>query len=120
MLLKKRDKIVSEERVNVKLPKLVMTKLDGKSLDWFRFWNQFESEIDKAEIGPVGKLSYLKEFLIPRVRLFIDGLPFTSEGYSRDKSILLGKFVKSNESAAARIQCITSLPVPEFTSKPNR
>ena len=73
--MKKRDKIVSEERVTVKLPKLVMTKLDGKSLDWFRFWNQFKSEIDKAEIGPVGKLSYLKEFLIPRVRLFIDGGP---------------------------------------------
>ena len=51
-LLKKRDIIVSEERVNVKLSKLVITKFDGKSLDWFCFWNQFENEIDKAEIGP--------------------------------------------------------------------
>ena len=58
----KRDKIVNEERVNVKLPKLVITKFDGTSLDWFRFWNQFESEIDKAEIGSVSKFSYLKAF----------------------------------------------------------
>ena len=29
----KRDKIVNEERVNVKLPKLVITKFDGTSLD---------------------------------------------------------------------------------------
>ena len=34
----KRDKIVNEKRVNVKLPKLVITKFDGKSLDWFRSW----------------------------------------------------------------------------------
>ena len=47
----------------MKLHKLIITKLDGTSLDWFRFWNQFESEIDKAEIDPVSKFSYLKEFL---------------------------------------------------------
>ena len=34
----KRDKIVNEKRVNVKLPKLVITKFDGTSLDWFRSW----------------------------------------------------------------------------------
>ena len=115
----KRDKILNEERVNVKLPKLVITKFDGTCLHWFRFWNQFESEIDKAEIGSVSKFSYLKELLIPRVRLLIDGLPFTSEGYSRAKSILLGKFGKSTEIAAAHIQCITSLPVIQ-NSDPNR
>ena len=43
----KRDKTVNEERVNVKLSKLAITKSDDTSLDWF------ESEIDKAEIGPV-------------------------------------------------------------------
>ena len=55
-----RDKIVNEQRVNAKLPKLVITitKFDDKSsLDWFRFWNQYESEIDKAEIGPVSKFA---------------------------------------------------------------
>ena len=73
----KRDNIVNEERVNVKLSKLVITKFDGTSLDWFRFWNQFESEIDKAEIGSASKSSNLKELLIPRVRLHIDSLLFT-------------------------------------------
>ena len=115
----KRDKIINEERVNVKLPKLERTKFDGTSLDWFRFLNQFESEIDKAEIGPVSKFSYLKELLIPRVRLLIDGLAFTSGDYSRAKSILLDKFGKSTETAAAHIQCITSLPVTQ-NSHPNR
>ena len=43
------------------------------------------------------------------MRLFLGSLSFTFEGYSRTKSILLGKFRKSTEIAAAHIQCITSL-----------
>ena len=98
----KRDRIVNEERVNLKLPKLVITKFDGMSLDLFSFWNHFESEIDKTEIGPVSKF-YLEERLIPNVRLLITSLPFTSEGYSRAKSILHGKFGKSTDIAIAHI-----------------
>ena len=66
----------------------------------------------------MSKFSYLKELLIPRVRLLIDSLPFTLEGYSRAKPLLLGKFGKSNEIAAAHIHCITSLPVIQ-NSHPN-
>ena len=106
---KKRDKIVNKERV--KLSKLVKTKFDGTSLDWFLFWKEFESEIEKAGIGHVGKFSYPKELLIRREGLRNDGLPFTSESYSRDKSILLGAFGKSTKTAAAYIQCITAMPV---------
>ena len=39
----------------------------------------------------------MKKLLILRVKLLLDGLPFISEGYSRAKSILLGKFGKSTE-----------------------
>ena len=67
------------KRVNVKFPKLIITKFDGTSLDWFRFWNQFKSQIGKTEIGPVSKFSYLKELLIPTVRLVIDDLSLTSQ-----------------------------------------
>ena len=114
----RRDKIVNEQRVIVKLPKLVITKFYGTSLDWFRFWNQFESDIDKAEIGPVSNFSYVKELLIPRVRLLIDGPPFTYERYSRSKSILLDKFDKSTKIDAAHIQCLAACYL-KFTSKPN-
>ena len=61
----------------------------------------------------------MKELLIPKVRILIDGLPFTSEGCSRAKSILLGKSGKSTEIAAAHIQRITSLLVIR-DSLPNR
>ena len=73
---------------NVKLPKLVITKFQGMCVDWMRFWNQFDSEIDKSPIDPVAKFSYLKELVHPKVRNLIDGLPFNGEGYERAKTIL--------------------------------
>ena len=71
----------ASESNKVKLPKLVISKFEGTALDWFRFWNQFETEIDKQDISPVTKFSCLKEFLFPQVRNLIDALPFTPEGY---------------------------------------
>ena len=73
--------IIVNGNIQVKLPKLVITKFEGIHLDWFRFWNQFDTEIDKVEISAISKFSYLKEFLVTKVRPLIDGLPFTHEGY---------------------------------------
>ena len=42
----------------------------------------------QAEINPASKFFYLKEFLVLRIKLLIDGLSFTSEDYLRAKSIL--------------------------------
>ena len=44
-----KDEIVkSDEKVNVKLPKLKITKFEETALDWFWFWNHFETEIDQV------------------------------------------------------------------------
>ena len=79
---------------NVKLPKMEITKFQGTHLDWQRFWNQFEAEIDKSSISQISKFSYLKEMVVQKVRLTIDGLPFTVEGYERAKSILKSRYGK--------------------------
>ena len=77
-----RDEIVkSDKKINVKFPKLKIKTFEGTTLDWFRFWNQFETEID--QVSPISKFSYLKELLVSKVRLLIDGLPFTFEGHVR-------------------------------------
>ena len=44
----------------MKLPKLVISKFDGTHFDWFRFSNQFESQIDKCDLPQLSKFSYLK------------------------------------------------------------
>ena len=76
-----------------KLPKLVISKFEGTHLDWMRFWNQIETKIDKANLTQV-----------PRVRTSVDGLPFTTEGHEKAKTILQTKFCKPNEVAYARMQ----------------
>ena len=79
-----RDEIVkSDEKVSAKLSKVKITKFEETALDWFWFWNQFETEVDQIQISPISKFSYLKEHLVPKVRLLIDGLPFKSDGYAR-------------------------------------
>ena len=110
------EKKSASESNKVKLPKLVILKFEGTALDWFRFWNQFETEIDKQDISFVTKFPYLKEFLIPQVRKLIDGLLFASEGYSR---ILVSTYGKPTVVENAHIKCITSLPIITGTH-PNR
>ena len=93
-----------------KLPKLVITKFNGTHIDGVRFWNQFQAEIDKANISQLTKFSYLKELVIPSVRTSIEGLPFSSEGYERAKIILSTKFGQTAEVVNAFVQKIMNLP----------
>ena len=87
------------------------SQLNGTHIDYFKFWDQFETQIDKSKLSSVTKLSYLKEMVIPKVRLLIDGLTWNTEGYERAKKILSSKFGKPSELANAHIQNILSLPV---------
>ena len=43
-----RGEFAGEERYkNIKLLQLIITELEGTHIDWFRIWNQYESEIDR-------------------------------------------------------------------------
>lgn len=89
--------------VGAKLPKFEINKFQGTCLDWIRFWNQFETEIDEAKLTQVAKFSSLKELLVPSVRSSIDGLPLTTEGYERTKTILKTSYGKSSEVGNAHM-----------------
>ena len=109
--MKKEYRLLNDYKFSkTKLPKLVITKFGGTHFDWLRFWNQFDSQIDKCYLPQVSKFSYLNELVIPKVGLLIDSLPFTSEGYTRVTNILLAKYGKPNEVANAHVQNIMSLP----------
>ena len=92
----------------------------------FRFWNQFESEIDRSDLSAFSRFSDHKELLSPKVRVIIDGFSSTSEVYTSAKNILISKYSKSSEVANAHIQKKMSLPhinsvnlykIHEFTEK---
>ena len=108
-----------QNKPHVKLPKSTISAFKGTHLDWQRFWKQFESEIDRAELAQVTKFNYLKEMLKPKVRNLVDELPFTTEGYQRAKNILKSKYGKDSEVANAHIQSLISLP-KITSSHPNK
>ena len=84
-------------------PKLDIIMFDSAHFDWFRFWNQFESQIDKFDLPQASNFSYLKELIIPKIHLLVDSLPFTSEGCARAKNILMTKYVKPSKVANAHV-----------------
>lgn len=71
-----------------------MSQFNGTHTDHFRFWNQFETKIDKSKVT---KLSYLKEMIIPKVRLLMNVLPWDTEGYEQAKNIFSAKAGKPIE-----------------------
>ena len=81
-------------------------KFKGTQLDWMQFWGQFDVEIDRSNLRPVTKFSYLKEFVNPKVRILIDGLPFASERYNQAKIILCAKYGRPSELVNPHIQGI--------------
>ena len=94
-----------------KLPKLPMTKFNGKIEEWLPFWGKFTSEIDSSNLAPLTKFGYLKELLEKHVRKDIDGLPFTDEGYTNAKAILEAEYGQPTEIVKAYIKNIMELPI---------
>lgn len=101
----------AKKALSTKLPKLSITQFDGKCANWLPFWNKFCAEIDGADLSSVTKFAYLNEFIQPKVRAVIDGLPLTVEGYERAKNILKGEYGKTSEIVNAYVQNILELPV---------
>ena len=103
------EKANQSEQRTTKLPKVQITKFNGTYEAWLPFWNKFQAEIDKANLASVTKFAYLKELVDPKVRAEIDGLPFTTGGYEREKNILIGEYGKTNEIVNVYVQKITNL-----------
>ncbi|CAB4035486.1 Hypothetical predicted protein, partial [Paramuricea clavata] len=107
----KNDKNVDNaELVSAKRPKIEITRFNWSPLDWPRFWGQFTETVDKRCVAPVNKLAYLCAFLSPKVKTFIEGLPFDPEGYNRAKAILQNRYGKNSEVIKAYVQLIMDLP----------
>ena len=66
--------------------------------------------IDKQNISGVMKFSYLKNLVEPKVLTSIDGLPFTEDGFTKAKEILLEKYGSTSEVVNAYVEEIIALP----------
>ena len=86
----------------------------------------FPNPVDTGRKLNVHKTFSLRPVSTGKVRVIIDELPFTNEGYTRAKNILISKYGKSSEVANAHIQNIVLLlhiygvniyKIHEFTEK---
>ena len=105
------DKQPSKSTSGAKLPKLAITKYNGKIEAWLPFWDKFKSEIDSTDIPVLTKFAYLKELLDEKVRTDVDGLPFTEAGYSKAKEILEAEYGQMSDVVNTYVVNIMSLPV---------
>ena len=113
----KRMKRLTEETQKAKLPKLQISKFDGSVIDWVRFWEQFETEIDKcSSYADITKFSYLRELLSAQPKTEIAGLPFNEDGYQKAKQMLRQKYGVTSEIVHAHGQQILNLPVISSSS----
>ena len=71
----------------------------------------FESQIDNSEISDEAEFSYLKELVTLRVRMTIEKLPCSSEGYEKAKELLTQRYGEESEVINAHETQILSLPV---------
>ena len=71
-----------------------------------RFWEQFETQIDKYSTPEITKFSYLKELVDLNL---IDGLPFTPKGYKKAKDLLARRYRKESEVVGTYLRNILEL-----------
>lgn len=94
-----------------KLPKLSITKFNGRIEEWLPFWGKFTSEIDSTNLAPLTKFGYLKELLERHGGKDIDALPFTAEGYEDAKAILEAEYGQPTEIVNTYVTNIMELPI---------
>ena len=58
--LEEKWQTIRENSVKVKLPKLIISKIQGKSLYCLRFQSQFKTEIDLLDVTIVSNFLHLK------------------------------------------------------------
>ena len=67
--------------------------------------------MERSELSPVSNFFHLKELFPQELFSLIDRLPFTTEGYTGAKNILVKKYGKHRLVAKAYVQNIMSLPI---------
>ena len=113
----KKLEIAATKWVKTKLHELQISKFQGTHLDWVRFWGLFKAQIDKALMNDEAMFAYLKELVVPKVRVTIDKLPLNSEWYGKAKKMLEQRYGDPSEVVNAHIQEIISSPTRNGVSK---
>ena len=74
---------------SVKLPPIKLEHFAGDVDTWARFWEQFESSIDKdPTLSIVNKHGFLQGYFEGEPKMLVDGIAVTASAYEGTKKIL--------------------------------
>ncbi|KAJ4437471.1 hypothetical protein ANN_17615 [Periplaneta americana] len=89
---------------SVRLPPIKLQPFSGDVETWARFWEQFESSIDKnPSLSTINKHTFLRGYLEDEPKQFVDGIPVISETYEETKKILRTRFGDKNRIIQAHL-----------------
>ena len=79
--------------MHAKLPKLELRKFHGNPIEWYPFWESFESAVHKKpNLSGVDKFNYLKSLLVGTAQNVVAGLALTSANYEKAVELLQARF----------------------------
>ena len=101
----------NHRRVRAKLPKLELSKFNGKVVEWQEFWDGFKSAIhDDDELAKVDKFKYLRSFPQEPAKSVVAGLPLTDADYDAAVELLQKRFARPAVIKGMHIHEMIHLP----------
>ena len=105
---------VSKVFTHAKLPKLELKKFHGNPMQWYPFWESFESAVHKnPNLSSVDKFNYLKSLLTDTAQSSVAGLALTSANYEKAVDLLKQRFGNRQMVISSHIEVLTKLPKVE-------
>ena len=106
---------------HAKLPKLEPKKFHGNPIEWYPFWESFESAVHKnSNLSGVDKFNYLKSLLTGIAQSVVTGLALTSANYEKAVELLKRRFGNRQVVISSHMEALTKIPKVAFTSEVKR
>ena len=98
--------------LNSKLPKLNLPRFNGDIVNFFSFWESFNTAVhENQNIPPILKFNYLKSYLDGQAAKAVEGLPMTEANYENAVLILQDRFGKKQKIISKHMDELLKLPV---------
>jgi len=95
---------------HIKLPPLKLEPFEGDVESWARFWEQFESSIDKdPSLSVVNKHVFLRGYLEGEPRMLVEGIAVVADTYEETKKILLARYGDKNRIIQAHLDYLENI-----------
>lgn len=98
-------------QAHARLPKLELKKFHGNPIEWYPFWESFESAVHKnPNLSAVDKFNYLKSLLMGTAQSVITGLALTSANYDKAVELLKKRFGNRQIVISSHMEALTKIP----------